>query len=146
VALQKDGTRLYSDIGRATYTDPEGVLAFECPAQCQYVWLVVSGAPTNYWTRDWLSWDSNESTAEQWPYRVKLYQTNVYGKPNNNTLPTDIEEVKDEELRMKDYADAVYDLSGRKVSVPAGTDIHSLSSSGLPRGIYIVRGRRVVVK
>ncbi len=142
VALKKDGTRIYSDIGRANYANPEGTLAFECPAQCQYVWLVVSGAPTSYWTRDWLSWDSNESTAEQWPYRVKLYQTNVYGKPNNNTLPTGIEEMENEEMRTKDIDYAIYDLSGRRIT----SSLPHSSTSSLPKGIYIIRGRRVVVK
>ena len=138
VALQKDGTRVYSDIGRATYDEPEGVLAFECPAQCRYVWLVVSGAPTTYWTRDWLSWDSNESTAEQWPYRVKLYQTNVYGKANNNSFPAAIDDIEDGLMAMD--KENVYSLTGQIVR--RGTT----SLQGLPRGIYIVRGRRVMVK
>ena len=137
VALQKDGTRVYSDIGRATYDEPTGILAFDCPAKCEYVWLVVSGAPTSYWTRDWLSWDV-ESTAEQWPYRVKLYQTNVYGKTNNNTLPTDIEDIEDGRLRIED--ENVYSLTGQIVR--QGTT----SLQGLPRGLYIVRGRKVTVK
>lgn len=133
VALKKDGTRVYGDIATATYRDPSGVIAFECPAQCQYVWLVVSGAPTSYWTRDWLSW-SEESTAEQWPYRVKFYQTNIYGKTNNNTLPTGIEEINENEtLRHENESQAIYDLSGRKVSNPK-------------HGIYIVNGRKVVIK
>ncbi len=137
VALQKDGTRTYSDIGRATYADPQGVLAFECPANCRYVWLVVSGAPTSYWTRDWLSWDG-ESTAEQWPYRVKLYQTNVYGKANNNTFPTGLEIVENEQRRTEN--ENVFSTTGQIVR--RGTT----SLQGLPRGIYIVNGRRIAVK
>ena len=137
VALQKDGTRTYSDIGRATYADPQGVLAFECPANCRYVWLVVSGAPTSYWTRDWLSWDG-ESTAEQWPYRVKLYQTNVYGKANNNTFPTGLEIVENEQRRTEN--ENVFSTTGQIVR--RGTT----SLQGLPRGIYIVNGRRITVK
>ena len=139
VALKKDGTRVYSDIATATYAEPTGVLAFECPAQCQYVWLVVSGAPTSYWTRDWLSW-SEESTAEQWPYRVKFHQTNVYGKTNNNTYPTAIEEIEmadNESSNCK--SDDVYSITGQLVRRG------STSLQGLPRGIYIVRGRRVAV-
>ena len=62
VALQRDGTRVYGDISSATYSNPDGTLAFDCPANCKYLWLVVSGAPTSYWTRDWLSW-SEESVA-----------------------------------------------------------------------------------
>ena len=136
VALQRDGTRLYGDIGRATYAEPQQTLAFECPAQCQYVWLVVSGAPTSYWTRDWLSW-SEESTAEQWPYRVKLHQTNVYGQPNNNTLPTGIAGVEMAETASDGN---VYSVTGQVVR--RGTT----SLQGLPQGIYIVDGRKVMVK
>ncbi len=133
VALKKDGTRVYGDIATATYAEPTGIAAFECPAQCQYVWLVVSGAPTSYWTRDWLSW-SEESTAEQWPYRVKFHQTNVYGKANNNTYPTGIEEINENEtLRYENEKPSIYDLSGRKVSNPK-------------HGIYIIGGRKVVIK
>ena len=138
VALKSDGTRVYSDIGRATYTDSEGLLAFECPAQCKNLWLVVSGAPTSYWTRDWLSWDSNESTAEQWPYRVKLYQTNVYGKANNNTFPTGIDEIDNEKPTIDN--ENVYSMTGQIVR--RGTT----SLQGLPRGIYVVKGKRVVVR
>ena len=86
VAYKNDGTRVYSDITAASYNSPNKTVAFNCPAGCSYVWLVVSGAPTDYWTRDWISW-SEESTVEQWPYRVKFHQTNVYGQANNNTYP-----------------------------------------------------------
>ena len=137
VALQKDGSRLYSEPARATYDEPTGILAFDCPANCKYVWLVVSGAPTSYWTRDWLSW-SEESTAEQWPYRVKLYQTNIYGKTNNNTYPTGIEEIDNAQLAMDN--ENVYSATGQIVR--RGTT----SLQGLPRGLYIVRGKKVLVR
>ena len=142
VALQKDGTRLYSDIGAATYKDSVAIVSFDCPAKCSYVWLVVSGAPTSYWTRDWLSW-SEESVAEQWPYRVKLYQTNVYGKTNNNTVPSGIDEISDltqQHNRPSGLSNAIYSVSGQLLR--RGTT----SLEGLPRGIYIVDGRKVWVK
>ena len=137
VALQKDGTCLYGDIATATYNQPEGLIAFDCPANCKYVWLVVSGAPTSYWTRDWPSWDA-ESTAEQWPYRVKFYQTNIYGKTNNNTFPTGVEPLEDVQLAMDN--ENVYSTTGQIVR--RGTT----SLQGLPRGLYIVRGRVIAVK
>lgn len=86
VALKKDGTRVYGDVTSASYASPKKTVSFDCPANVQYLWLVVSGAPTSYWTRDWLSW-SEESEVEQWPYRVKFHQTNVFGQANNNTYP-----------------------------------------------------------
>ena len=86
VALKRDGTRVYGDATTATSSSPNKTVSFDCPSNVQYLWLVVSGAPTSYWTRDWLSW-SEESTVEQWPYRVKFHQTNLYGYTTNNTYP-----------------------------------------------------------
>ena len=114
VALKNDGTRLYGDIATATYAEPRKDLAFECPAGVSHLWLVVSGAPTSYWTRDWLSW-SEESTAEQWPYSVKFYQTNVYGEPNNNSYPTGISAPHAEE-DGEEPDGPVYDLNGRRLN------------------------------
>lgn len=148
VALQKDGTRVYGDITTATYEDAEQLAQFDCPANCTYLWLVVSGAPTSYWTRNWLSWDE-ESIAEQWPYKVKLYQTNVYGYANNNDLPTGIDGVFD----TGDYSaigqgdgvraahlNNVYSLDGRVVRR------NTTSLEGLPAGIYLVNGKKVIKK
>jgi hypothetical protein len=135
--MLKDGTRVYSDIGTLSGEAAEGALDFECPNNCKYLWLVVSGAPTTYWTRDWLSW-SEESTAEQWPYRFKLYQTNVYGKSNNNQLPTGIQGVIAESQPSEPTAEqAVYDLQGRR-----------LTNGQLPKakGLYIIHGRKVFIK
>ena len=138
VAYKSDGTRLYSDIGTATYKDSTAIVAFDCPKGCSYVWLVVSGAPTSYWTRDWLSWDS-ESTAEQWPYRVKFYMTNVYGKANNNTVPSGIDDIVMTSSR-KTQQPNVYSVTGQLVRRS------STSLEGLPRGFYVVEGRKVFVK
>ena len=137
VALLKDGTRVYGDVETATYNDSIGVATFDCPANCSYLWLVVSGAPTNYWTRDWTSWDT-ESTAEQWPYRVKLYQTNIYGKANNNSYPSAITGVEAAETLPTD--NHVYSVTGQIVRHG------STSLEGLDRGIYIVNGKKVLVK
>jgi hypothetical protein len=55
-----------------------------------------------------------------------------------------IEEAKNGEWRMKDNIDAVYDLQGRKVDEVSGRD-GSLPLQ-LSKGIYIVGGKKVVVK
>ncbi len=137
VAFKSDGTRVYSDITPATYNSPDCTIAFDCPGGCSHVWLVVSGAPTTYWTRNLTNWV--ESTAEQWPYRVKFYQTNVYGQTNNNTFPTGIEAIGDGK-QMKENDNNVYSITGQVVR-------HSSTSlEGLPHGIYIVGGRKVVVR
>ena len=138
VALQRDGTRVYGDVATATYDDLTQVVSFDCPDNCSYLWLVVSGAPTSYWTRDWLSWDV-EGDVEQWPYKVKLYQTNVYGNANNNSYPTGIDFIMADESEQTRPADNnVYSISGQLMR--SGTT----SLEGLPSGIYIVNGKKVL--
>ena len=137
VALQNDGTRVYSEMATATYDEPDQVVAFDCPAKCSYVWLVVSGAPTAYWTRDWLSWDQ-EGQTEQWPYRVHFYQTNVYGNSNDNGYPVGITDTAAE--TPSNTQGNVYSITGRLVRQG------STSLEGLPRGIYIVNGQKVLVR
>ncbi len=136
VALQKDGTRIYGDIATADYNNPEGSIAFECPANCTYLWLVVSGAPTAYWTRDWIDWDGVQGNKEQWPYKVKFYQTNVYGNANNNTYPDGISEINSETPRPQD--NNVYSITGQLVKKG------STSLEGLPSGFYIINGKKVI--
>lgn len=69
VAVDKNGNRIYGDAGVATGANGTGTVSFTCPANCQYVWLVVMGAPTRYWHHEW-----NDSSAddELWPYKFKL--------------------------------------------------------------------------
>ncbi|MBQ4525096.1 MAG: hypothetical protein IJA00_03335 [Bacteroidaceae bacterium] len=137
VALQRDGTRVYGDIATATYDNPECTIAFEYPANCSHLWLVVSGAPTDYWTRDWIDWDGVEGNKEQWPYKVKFHQTNVQGHSNNNTYPASIEEViVAGDNRTTD--NNVYSITGQIVR--QGTT----SLEGLPHGIYVVNGKKIV--
>ena len=139
VALASDGTRIYSDMTRATYDEPNQVLAFDCPKGCKYVWLVVSGAPTAYWLRDWLSW-SEEGQTEQWPYRVKFHQTNVFGKANNNTYPVGISDIESDMVKTSAHqTEGVFTLSGQRLRT-------GNSLCGLPKGLYIVGGRKVMKK
>lgn len=132
VALMADGTRRYGDIATANYAKPEGVVEFDCPAGCRYVWLVVSGAPTSYWSR---GWNGTTTDDEQWPYKVKFYQTNVYGNTNNEGTPSSIGIINRTDAPTNDN---VYSVSGQVVR--RGTT----SLQGLPKGIYIVGGRKVV--
>lgn len=136
VALQRDGTRIYSEIGTATYAEPEKTIEFQYPANCSHLWLVVSGAPTDYWTRDWIDWDGTLGDKEQWPYKVKLYQTNVYGNTNNNTLPASVERVQVDSDSHVD--NNVYTLTGQIIRQG------STSLEGLPHGVYIVNGKKII--
>lgn len=131
VALMKDGTRLYGPMGKATKTKPAAEVEFECPAGCTRVWFVVSGAPTYYWTR---GWDGTADNDEQWPYRVMFNYTNLQGKPN--VMPSGIMDVEADHPRPND--NNVRSISGQIVR--HGT----LSLDGLPHGVYIVNGKKVL--
>jgi hypothetical protein len=80
VALQEDGTRIYSEVGQTRFTNniiPEATLSFVCPENATHLWLVVSGAPQTYWRHEW---DDDTSDDEQWPYQVKFENTQLWGK------------------------------------------------------------------
>ena len=135
VALKKDGTRIYGDVSTADYKNPDAIVQFECPADCSYLWLVVSGAPTAYWSR---GWNGTTTDDEQWPYKVKFYQTNVYGNANNNDVPSGIDIITLDAAGSKARSANVYTVSGQLVREG------STSLEGLPNGIYIVGGKKVV--
>lgn len=136
VALKKDGTRIYGDIATATYEQTRETVSFDCPAGCAYLWLVVSGAPTDYWPR---GWNGKTDDDEQWPYKVKLYQTNVYGNTNNNSFPVGIDNIMaGNNITPND--NNIYSLSGQIVR--KGTN----SLEGLRPGIYILNGKKVMIR
>lgn len=135
VALKKDGTRLYGDVATATYKNPKASIQFDCPSDCSYLWLVVSCAPTSYWSR---GWNGTTSDDEQWPYKVKFYQTNVYGNANNDEVPSGISTITMGAENRGVNNNNVYTISGQLVRQG------STSLEGLPKGIYIVGGKKVV--
>ena len=81
VALLKDGTRVYGDIQSTNMTTNAGKssISFDCPANCDKLWLVVSGAPSIHWRH---AWDDNDAPDEQWPYQVRFNNTNLFGYTN----------------------------------------------------------------
>lgn len=72
VCQQADGSTLYSPMQQGR----TGSLDYLVPEQCQNLWLVVMGAPTQWWHH---AWDNSSANDEQWPYRVKLTGTRPYG-------------------------------------------------------------------
>ncbi len=65
VAVKKDGSRVYGDM-----QGKPGKAAFKVPADTQYLWLVVSGAPAGHVTVS-----RKEEENAQWPYRLKVKGT-----------------------------------------------------------------------
>lgn len=99
VALKTDGTRVYGDVARTTLKDNKVKVEFDCPAGTKNLWLIVSGAPTSYWCRGW----GDNLTHEQWPYKVRLYNTNLLGEANTLVVEEDVASAK---TKLKQLANA----------------------------------------
>jgi hypothetical protein len=56
------------------FSNREGTAKFVVPNHTQFLWLVVSGAPTQHWQH---ITDNEEATDEQWPYQIKLSGTSL---------------------------------------------------------------------
>ncbi|GGH09020.1 hypothetical protein GCM10007352_14330 [Mucilaginibacter phyllosphaerae] len=70
LAVKQDGTRAYG----TTYSNATGTATFTVPANTSYLWLIVSGAPTQHWEH--LN-DGQVNNDEQWPYQVKITGTTI---------------------------------------------------------------------
>ncbi|WP_125206371.1 DUF6055 domain-containing protein [Capsulimonas corticalis] len=66
LAVKQDGRRVYGP----AFSDVSGVHQFTVPAQTAFLWLVVSGAPTEHWTHL-----TDKTAGEQWPYQIQLIGT-----------------------------------------------------------------------
>jgi len=70
--LREPGGRTYGEMHIATFANPEGKATFEVPEGTQYLWLIVTGAPTNHYN------NAQTSTAENWGYEIKLMNTALH--------------------------------------------------------------------
>jgi hypothetical protein len=68
LAVHHDGRRTYGQI----FSDTNGTVHFEVPGDTAFLWLVVSGAPTEHWAR---VPNQDTSSDEQWPYQIRLSGT-----------------------------------------------------------------------
>ena len=149
VAQLEDGTRVYGDMGKSTYSAPVDTISFDCPDNCKRLYFVVSGGPKTYWRQ---VWDDNDDNDEQWPYKVKFGNTNRYGSPN---LPdvTSVESVSAEDLPSISVSDRILHVgqssSSAEVSIStlSGICIKTLSTGSsvdvpLEPGFYIVDVRQ----
>lgn len=68
LAVKADGSRVYGKV----YSDSIGNATFRVPKKTMYLWLVVSGAPTEHWVKG-----RGDAKEEQWPYQIKLTGTNI---------------------------------------------------------------------
>ncbi|MCU4162517.1 DUF6055 domain-containing protein [Carboxylicivirga caseinilyticus] len=143
VAMLFDGTRVYSDIGSASYSTPNDTLHFDCPANTLRLWLVVSGAPSYHWRH---AWDDDDSNDEQWPYQVKFNNTNLFGYSNVVTsVGTEIKNTilvyaKEKEVIISNIPEnsqvSIYTLAG---SLVVNKEVSQSSfKKALGSGMYIV--------
>lgn len=68
LAVKKDGKRVYGKM----YDRAEATVTFTVPQNTEYLWLIVTGAPTEHWA---YIWDDNDKNDEEWPYRFQLEGT-----------------------------------------------------------------------
>ena len=73
LASLADGERVYGEIGR----EAEGSLAFEVPANTEFLWLVVMGAPAEHWPVAGRRRQADAPAEEAWPYQIRLVDTSV---------------------------------------------------------------------
>ena len=77
LASKEDGSRVYGD----TFSKSPGTAGFSVPDKTKFLWLVVSGAPTEHWIhpggrRGRFGGATNSIPSnEQWPYSFKLTGT-----------------------------------------------------------------------
>jgi len=74
LASLKDGSRVYGKV----YKKGKGIAQFKVPENTAYLWLIVSGAPTEHWPVVF-NWGAkpDDSPEEQWPYQIKLTGTSL---------------------------------------------------------------------
>jgi hypothetical protein len=74
VAYLKNGKRVYSTM----FSQANGKATFKVPKNTEYLWLVISGAPSEHWPVVF-GWDAPANTTpdEQWPYQIKLTGTDL---------------------------------------------------------------------
>ena len=73
VGIKWDGTRVYGDMNLVT-PSAEGTATFTVPENLRYLWVVVQGAPDQYFQ---CPWDEKEETDHQLPYQIKVEGTTV---------------------------------------------------------------------
>lgn len=71
VAQKTNGERVYGNIN----SEKNAEVKFTIPENTAYLWLMVMGAPTGHWQH---LCDNNSENDEQWPYQIKLTNTELY--------------------------------------------------------------------
>ena len=70
VSMNRDGSWTYSE----TFSDPIGIASFIVPENASRLFFVVQGSRDRYLQQ---SWDDNELTDDQFPYKLKFTNTGL---------------------------------------------------------------------
>lgn len=79
VAVTIKGKRIYGDMNQAGNGD-NPTRSFKVPKQTQFLWLVVTGAPTVHretW-KQWKELNKEKGKEAQWPYQIRLKGTTIH--------------------------------------------------------------------
>ena len=72
VALLNDGRRVYGEMNKKMASTVD----FTVPENCAKLWFVVAAAPSTYVEHPW---DEKESNDDQWPYKIKITNSDLLG-------------------------------------------------------------------
>lgn len=114
VALLENGTRVYGDMNQGSIN----TASITVPENCEKLWFVVTGAPSTYASH---AWDEDETNDDQWPYKLKFSNTNLYGKVSfdGTETPEDISLTYDVSFPASDseYVGATVELGDDVVNL-----------------------------
>ena len=79
VAVGKDGKCTYGDMNIGT-NGTNATVQFKMPKETQFLWLVVTGAPTEHWDymKTWKVLREEKGKEAQWPYQISLKGTSLH--------------------------------------------------------------------
>lgn len=147
VALSGDH-RSYSDIAAAK----NGTLTFNCPANADYLFLVVNGSPEQYVRCWWNTTEAANATENmQYPYAIKLHGTDLahYSEPvepEYNVIDANNMEVSVEMKGKPDeYLVGEYDIANPQIAGFFGLDESQIGALKLDAGADLQDGRIAVL-
>ncbi len=79
VAVGKNGKCVYGDSHEGR-NGINGTVRFKIPEETQFLWLVVTGAPTEHWDymKTWNTLKQEKGKEAQWPYQIRLEGTSLH--------------------------------------------------------------------
>ena len=132
VSYGDSGSRVYSEFSSGNNTFYIGQYPGRCRAGDQYTICQL------FRYKD----QNNKVAKAAFVFHITMGSTtSVSLRSISYSNPTGIEEIHNSQFTMHNEAGAVYDLSGRRVSVSSVSSVPSV----LPKGVYIVNGKKVYI-